>query len=64
MERPGGLTLRVDLLLWLGLIAAAAGLRLARLDALPLWRWLVFREACGSLDSMYIVEAQIRVPVP
>jgi hypothetical protein len=63
MERPGGLTVRVDLL-WLGLIAAAASLRLARLDALPLWRWLVFREAYGSLDSMYIVEAQIRVPVP
>ncbi len=32
MERPGGLAVLVDLLLWLGLIAAAAGLRLARLS--------------------------------
>ena len=30
----GGLTIRADTLLWLGLIAAAAALRLARLDAL------------------------------
>ncbi len=34
------------------------------LDVLPLWRWLVFREAYGNLDSMQEVEAQILVPTP
>jgi hypothetical protein len=31
------------------------------LDALRLWRWLVYREPYGNLDS---VDAQILVPVP
>jgi hypothetical protein len=31
------------------------------LDALPLWRWLVYREPYGNLES---VDAQILVPVP
>jgi hypothetical protein len=31
------------------------------LDPLPLWRWLVYRESYGSLDS---VEAEILVPTP
>jgi hypothetical protein len=34
------------------------------LDLLPLWRWLVFREAYGNLNSMQKVEAQILVPTP
>ena len=34
------------------------------LDILPLWRWLVFREAYGNLNSMQKVEAQILVPTP
>jgi hypothetical protein len=34
------------------------------LDVLPLWRWLVFREAYGNLNGMQRVEAQILVPTP
>jgi len=34
------------------------------LDLLPLWRWLVFREAYGNLNSMEKLEAQILVPTP
>ena len=34
------------------------------LDALPLWRWLVYREAYGNLNSMNRVDAQILVPAP
>lgn len=50
MERPGGLTVRLDALIWLGLIAAAAGLRLARLDALP----LTFDESTRALDALRV----------
>ncbi len=34
------------------------------IDPLPLWRWLVYREAYGTLTSMTTVEAQILVPAP
>ncbi len=34
------------------------------LELLPLWRWLVFREPYGNLNSMEKVEAQILVPTP
>jgi uncharacterized protein (TIGR03663 family) len=34
------------------------------LDILPLWRWLVYRQGYGNLNSMEPVEAQILVPAP
>ncbi len=40
--------MRVDILLWLALIAAAAALRLARLDALP----LTFDESARAFDAL------------
>ncbi len=40
--------MRVDVLLWLALIAAAAALRLARLDALP----LTFDESARAFDAL------------
>ena len=48
--RESGLTVRVDILLWLGVIAAAAALRLARLDALP----LTFDESARAFDSLRV----------
>jgi 4-amino-4-deoxy-L-arabinose transferase-like glycosyltransferase len=44
----GGLTVRVDTPLWLALIAVAAALRLARLDALP----LTFEESARAFDAL------------
>jgi 4-amino-4-deoxy-L-arabinose transferase-like glycosyltransferase len=41
---------RVDVILWLGLIAAAAALRLARLDALP----LTFDESARAFDALRV----------
>ena len=52
---PGGLRVRVDLLLWLGLIAAAAGLRLARLDALP----LTFDEASRAFAALRVSQGSV-----
>jgi hypothetical protein len=46
---------RVDVLLWLGLIAAAAALRLARLDALP----LTFEESARAFDALRVSENTI-----
>jgi len=43
---------RVDVLLWLALIAAAAALRLARLDALP----LTFDESARAFDALRVSE--------
>ena len=51
----GGLRVRVDLLLWLGLITAAAGLRLARLDALP----LTFDEAGRAIDALRVSQGSV-----
>ena len=42
--------MRVDVLLWLALIAAAAALRLARLDALP----LTFDESTRAFDALRV----------
>jgi hypothetical protein len=41
---------RLDLLLWLGIIAVAAALRLARLDALP----LTFDESARAFDALRV----------
>jgi 4-amino-4-deoxy-L-arabinose transferase-like glycosyltransferase len=43
-----GLSVRVDVLLWLALIAAAAALRLARLGTLP----LTFEESARAFDAL------------
>jgi hypothetical protein len=43
-------TIRLDLVLWLGVIAAAAALRLARLDALP----LTFDESARAFDALRV----------
>ena len=51
----GGLTIRVDTLLWLGLIAAAAALRLARLDALP----FTFEESARALDALRVSQGSV-----
>ncbi|MCH7999842.1 MAG: glycosyltransferase family 39 protein [Chloroflexi bacterium] len=51
----GGLTIRVDTLLWLGLIAAAAALRLARLDALP----FTFEESARALDALRVSQDSV-----
>ena len=48
--RASGLTVRVDILLWLGIIAAGVALRLARLDALP----LTFDESARAFDSLRV----------
>ncbi len=48
--RSNGITVRLDLLLWLGIIAAAAALRLARLDALP----LTFDESARAFDTLRV----------
>ena len=47
--RPGGgVALRLDVLVWLGLIAAGAALRLARMEALP----LTFEESARAFDAL------------
>lgn len=51
----GGLTVRVDFLLWLGLIAAAAALRLARLDALP----LTLDESARAFDALLVSQNNV-----
>ena len=51
----GGLTVRLDVLLWLGLIAAAAALRLARLDALP----LTFDESGRALEALRVSQGNV-----
>jgi hypothetical protein len=51
----GGLTIRADTLLWLGLIAAAAALRLARLDALP----FTFEESARALDALRVSQDSV-----
>ena len=49
--RPGGgVALRLEVLVWLGLIAAGAALRLARLDALP----LTFEESARAFDALRV----------
>ncbi|TET98849.1 MAG: hypothetical protein E3J29_03250, partial [Dehalococcoidia bacterium] len=50
LARSEGVTVRVDVLLWLALIAAAAALRLARLDALP----LTFDESARAFDALRV----------
>src|SRR3972149_2065655 len=52
---PGGLTVSVDVLLWLALIAAAAALRLARLDALP----LTFDESSRAFDALRVSQDSV-----
>ncbi|MCH7578428.1 MAG: hypothetical protein IH822_11700, partial [Chloroflexi bacterium] len=51
----GGLTIRADTLLWLGLIAAAAALRLARLDALP----FTFEESARALEALRVSQGSV-----
>ena len=51
----GGLTIRADTLLWLALIAAAAVLRLARLDALP----FTFEESARALDALRVSQNNV-----
>lgn len=53
--RSGGLTVQVDFLLWLGLIAAAAALRLARLDALP----LTLDESARAFDALRVSQNSV-----
>ncbi|MFQ5880220.1 MAG: glycosyltransferase family 39 protein [Dehalococcoidia bacterium] len=53
--RSGGLTVRVDVLLWLGLIAAAATLRLARLDALS----LTLDESARVFDALRVSQNSV-----
>ncbi len=48
--RPAGVAVRLDVLVWLGLIAAAAVLRLARLEALP----LTFEESARAFDALRV----------
>src|SRR3990172_3646585 len=48
--RPEGVAVRLDVLVWLGLIAAGAALRLARLDALP----LTFEESARAFDALRV----------
>jgi len=48
--RPAGVALRLDVLVWLGLIAAGAALRLARLEALP----LTFEESARAFDALRV----------
>jgi hypothetical protein len=48
--RPEGVAVRLDVLVWLGLIAAGAALRLARLDALP----LTFDESARAFDALRV----------
>ena len=48
--RPEGVALRLEVLVWLGLIAAGAALRLARLDALP----LTFEESARAFDAFRV----------
>ncbi len=51
----GGLTIRADTLIWLGLIAAAAALRLARLDALP----FTFEESTRALEALRVSQGSV-----
>ncbi len=51
----GGLTVRADTLLWLGIIAAAAALRIARLDALP----LTFEESARAFDALRVSQDSV-----
>lgn len=53
--RAGAPAVRLDVLLWLGLIAAAAALRLARLDALP----LTFDESARAFDALRVSQNSV-----
>lgn len=50
-----GLTVRLDALLWLALIAAGAALRLARLDTLP----LTLDETARALDALRVSQGAV-----
>ena len=53
--RPRALTVRLDVLVWLGLIAAAAALRLVRLDALP----LTLDESARAFDALRVSQNSV-----